>query len=502
MTDPIIIIGAGIGGLSAAIRLAVAGKRVVVLEKNGQSGGKMGQFSAEGFRWDTGPSVITMRWVFEELFSLAGRKLEDYLTLLPLDPLTRYFYPDGSVLDVDPDPRRTASRLARYASEDGSGYLRFLDYTKNIHRATGDVFIYGPPPSVRTLLKANPLRMFSADPFRTMQQAIEGFVRSPQARQLLGRFATYTGASPFLAPATLNVIAHVELNEGVWYPQGGIYALAQTLTRLAEEVGVEIRLNCGVAEISVAQSGGAAKGGKLAVTGVVTEAGERLAATGVIANLDVINVYEKLLPPSPKVTALVKRLERVERSLSGFVMLLGVEGENAGLAHHNIFFSRDYAGEFREIFRQGRPPSEPTIYVAITSKSDPDHAPAGCENWFVLINTPPAGPGFDWPSQAEAYGKRVLDRLADEFGVDVRGRIRHQRILTPLDLERMTAARQGALYGTSSNDTFAAFRRPHNRSSLVQGLYFAGGTTHPGGGVPMVTLSGKVAAGMVLADWG
>jgi phytoene desaturase len=494
MRNPIVIIGAGIGGLSAAIHLAAAGKRVIVLEKNAATGGKMGEIEAEGFRWDTGPSVITMRPVFEDLFRTAGRRLEDYLTLLPLQPLTRYFYADGSVLDVDADPQVTAQRLEHYHTGDGQGYLDFLSYADKIHEATGDVFIYGAPPTWRTLLGVNPLRMVQTDALRTMQRAIESFVHSPQTRQLLGRFATYTGASPYLAPATLNVIAHVELNEGVWYPQGGIAEIAKALTRLAGELGVEIRTNCGVDGIDLTFD---------RVTGVRT-AGERIETDHVIANVDVITVYERLLPPIPSVRRELARLTKLEPSSSGFILLLGVEGEHPHLAHHNIFFSGDYADEFRDIFQRGLPPRQPTIYVAITAKSDPQHAPPGCENWFVLVNTPPEGEGtktrFDWHSQASNYSRVVLDRLATAFDLDVREQIRTQQILTPPDLEALTAARRGALYGQSSNDRMAAFRRPHNRSAAVKGLYFAGGTAHPGGGVPMVTLSGKVAAGMALAD--
>jgi phytoene desaturase len=489
VNDPIVVIGAGIGGLSAAIHLAAAGKRVLVLEQNERVGGKMALATKDGFRWDTGPSVITMRPVFEDLFRVAGRRLQDYLTLLPLQPLTRYFYPDGSVLDVDADPQVTAQRLDGYDPRDGKGYLAFLDYTKKIHDATSDAFIYGEPPSWNSLLRSNPLRLRQADPLRTMQGAIESFVHSPQARQLLGRFATYTGASPYLAPATLNVIAHVELNEGVWYPEGGIYRIAEAMQALAAELGVEIRTGAAVAGIDL-------EGDR--VSAVRLTGGERIPTRAVVANVDVTTVHEKLLPSTPALRRELNTLLKLEPSSSGFILLIGVEGENQRLAHHNIFFSSDYRQEFDQIFAQGIPPHEPTIYVAITSKSDPDHAPPDCENWFVLVNTPADNGKVDWRQEATGYRDLILKRLANGFGLDVRGRICHEEILTPPDLERLTAARRGALYGQSANNRMAAFRRPHNRSNAVKGLYFAGGATHPGGGVPMVTLSGKVAAGMVL----
>lgn len=491
MHTPIIIIGAGIGGLSAAIRLAAAGRRVIVLEANAQVGGKMSELRAEGFRWDTGPSVITMRHVFADTFAAAGRSMDDYLTLLPVEPLTRYFYPDGTRFDALADRDAMSASIRQIAdAADADGYGRYLDYARRIHDITGGVFIYNDPPTLWRVART-PLRDIPAvDPLRTMDGAIRSFVRSPRLRQFLGRFATYVGASPYLAPATLNVIADVELSGGVWYPQGGIYAIARAFERLARELGVDIRTNCAVREIDVANG---------RVTGVTLADGSRLAASAVIANVDVATVYERLLSRDAVDARRVKRLTSVEPSCSGFILMLGVEGEHADLAHHNIFFSSDYRREFDDIFGRGVPPDDPTIYVAITSKTDADHAPRGGENWFVLVNAPALDDRFDWSRSAAAYRDRVLDRLAG-YGYDVRNKIRVERMLTPIDLERLTGARRGALYGASSNDRFNALRRPHNRARDVRGLYFAGGTTHPGGGVPMVTLSGKVAATMALED--
>ncbi len=498
----VVVVGAGIGGLSAAIHLATHGLEVIVCEQNPRVGGKMYEIASEGFRWDTGPSVITMRHVFETLFTGAGRRLEDYLTLLPVDPLTRYFYPDGSQIDAAHDPQVMAGRIGAFVGgaegeRDARGYLRYLAYAERIHRITGPVFIYNDPPTLGRIART-PLRdMPAVDPLRTMDASIRSFVRSPKLRQLLGRFATYVGASPYLAPATLNVIAHVELSGGVWYPRGGIYAIAQAFERLACELGVELRTGMRVESIEVA--GGRAAGVRLA-------GGERVPADAVIANVDVATVYERLLPENAAYRRRFERLARMEPSCSGFILLLGVEGRYPQLAHHNIFFSSDYRREFDDIFRRGIPPDEPTVYVAITAKTDPGHAPPGCENWFVLVNAPAlaapgGGAGFDWQRNADAYRTVVLETLA-RFGVDVRGQIRAEHQLTPLDLERLTGARRGALYGISSNDRFNALRRPHNRAPDVRGLYFAGGTAHPGGGVPMVTLSGGAAARLALRDLG
>jgi phytoene desaturase len=486
------VIGGGVGGLSAAIRLAAAGRKVVLFEQNRALGGKMAQVYAQGFRWDTGPSVITMRPVFEELFAAAGRRLDDYLTLQPVEPLTRYFYRDGTVIDASRDLARMAEQIARLEPHDVEGYLDFLTWAARLYRITGPTFIYDDPPSLRSLTRSNPLNLLKIAPWQTLDQAVSKRVRSPHLRKLLNRFATYVGANPFAAPATLGVIAHVELTGGVWYPKGGVYRIVQALEQLARELRVEIHTGTPVDKVMV-ENGRAA--------GVLLADGARVPAAAVIANVDVATAYDRLLPDAPALRKRRAQLAALEPSCSGFIMLLGVEGRDARLAHHNIFFADDYRREFDDM-AAGRPPQDPTIYVSITSKSDPEHAPPGCENWFVLVNAPAASPArsaFDWVAQASAYRSRVFATLA-RAGFDVRGRIRTEKTFTPHDIEQMTGAWRGALYGISSNAALNAFRRPHNRCPDVQGLYFAGGSTHPGGGVPMVALSGKVAAGMVLED--
>jgi phytoene desaturase len=488
--QPIVIIGAGIGGLSAAIRLAAQGRQVMVLEKNPASGGKMSQITSDGFRWGTGPSVITMRHVFEDLFAAAGRTLDDYIDLLPVEPLTRYFYRDGSVIDASGKLSKMAHEIEKVEPRDVEGYLAYLAYAARIHRITGPVFIYDRPPTPASFLKVPPQEWLGADPFRTMHGAIKSHVKSPQMRQLLGRFATYVGGSPYEAPATLNVIAHVELTGGVWYPRGGIYTIAAGMTQLAQELGVEFCFDTPVDEIRL-------NNGR--VGAVVTGDGQTIETETVVSNLDVTTTFKHLLPTTPKLQKRLAQLESFEPSCSGFVLLLGVEGTYDELAHHNIFFSDDYPAEFQAIFKDQVPAADPTIYVSITSKTDPDHAPAGQENWFILVNAPALSDKIDWEQEKMRYRDLILDQLADA-GYDVRDRIRSEHILTPVDLQQMSGAWRGALYGPSANSKWTAFRRPHNRSKHVPGLYFAGGTTHPGGGVPMVALSGKVAAEFVLED--
>lgn len=491
MVKSVIIIGAGIGGLATAIHLAHAGYDVTVLEKNPQVGGKMYEYAEGGFRWDTGPSVITMRHVFEELFSSVGRELDDYLTLLPVEPLTRYFYPDGTIFNASRDWSVMANEIGKLEERDIEGYLRYLAYAAQIHRITGRVFIYDQPPTLASFARVPIQDWLKADPFRTMNGAINSFVKSDKMRQLLARFATYVGGSPYLAPATLNVIAHVELTGGVWYPKNGIYSIATALEKLAIELGVTINTSCGVKQINVENQ---------QVTGVTLENGQVIHADSVVSNVDVTTTAKHLLPETVIPKSKLDKMETAELSCSGFVMMLGVEGDYPQLAHHNIFFSSDNKHEFQQIFEDEIMPDDPTIYLCITSKTDTSHAPDGHENWFILVNAPALSDKFNWEANRQSYRDKILNILAEKYNLDVRNKIKVEKHLTPADLQRMSGGWRGALYGSSPNNRFAAFKRPHNRSKDVKGLYFVGGTTHPGGGVPMVILSGKVTSEMILED--
>ena len=336
-----VVVGAGIGGLSAAIRLALAGQSVIVLEKNDAVGGKMSQIETMGYRWDTGPSVITMRHVLEDLFNAAGRKMSDYLTLVPVDPLTRYFYQDGTVLDVTRDLPRMLEQIEELNRHDVEGYLNFLAYAAKLYRITGPTFVYDRPPDWATLTKVPPWQFLQVDPWLTLDQAIRQRIRSPHLRQMLGRFATYVGASPFLAPATLAVIAHVELSGGVWYPRGGIYSIAQALHRLALELGVLVETGCSAQQIGITNA---------RVQGVMTIEGRFFAADSVMANVDVTTIYHHLLPQEVATQKRRHQLAARDTSCSGYALLLGIEAQFPQLAHHNIFFSEDYKREFSDIF--------------------------------------------------------------------------------------------------------------------------------------------------------
>ncbi len=488
MSRRVIVIGAGMGGLSAAIALAARGYRVTLLEKQACPGGKMAEVRAGDFRWDTGPSVITMRHVYEQLFALANRCLEDYVQLVPLQPLTRYFWRDGVVLDAVSDLDVMHDNIRNvFGAREAENYRRFMRYVARLHEVVGPPFLYRRKPTLRDLFQLPIADVLRLDALRTMHQAICSYFQTPHLRQLFDRFATYNGSSPYCVPATLNVIAYVEMAQGAWYPRGGVFQLALAFERLARELGVELCYQAPAARIVL-------QGDR--VKGVQVEGGVTLPADAVVCNVDYTFALESLIP---------ERRSRVnlEPSCSGFVLLIGARGERARLAHHNIFFTDDYPREFADIFERRVAPVDPTLYVCITSKTDPNHAPPSHENWFVLVNAPYLSDAFDWSREADRYMAQVLDRLqawARQIAPESPLEVVHLDRWTPADLQARYGGYRGAIYGFSSNTRLAAFSRPNNRHPRIRRLYFAGGSVHPGGGVPLVTLSGMAAAQCVAED--
>jgi len=306
---------------------------------------------------------------------------------------------------------------------------------------------------------------------------------------LFDRYATYNGSSPFSAPATFALIPWVEFGLGAWYPKGGIYQIPSALRKLAEEMGAEFRLGEDVKEI-VVHNGRAA--------GVRLDA-ETLEADAVVCNADAVSAYGELIRPGYREIYTDRKLAKIEPSCSGFVLLLGTSKKFNRLAHHNIFFSEDYKAEFEAIFRDGRMPGDPTIYVCATSRTDPSQAPEGCENLFVLVNAPYTG-RVDWAAEKEAEADRILDLLESRGLAGLRGSFAFREIITPSDFEERYRANRGSIYGVSSNGIFSAFVRVPNKAKDIEGLYFVGGTTHPGGGMPLVLLSAKMAAGLLKAE--
>ncbi|NTW48737.1 MAG: phytoene desaturase, partial [Chlorobiales bacterium] len=445
-----------------------------------------------GYRFDTGPTLITMPFVFETLFRDVERTLSDYVTVVPLESSCRYFFPDGSRFNAYSDIGRLREEIKQVFPGQGEAFDRYFKYAEKIYRATEKSFIYNPL-SLTSLLKQNPLNFFSIDAFSTAHAANARFFSDKRFVQLLDRFPTYVGSSPYLAPATLNVIPYVELAFGGHYVKGGLYRLAEAYQTVCEELGVRFEMNAEVEAILI---------DSLHVRGVRLQDGREFPSDAVVSNDDAVHTYQKLVNANGRGLVSNRTLDQLEASCSGFVLCLGIGRTYPELGHHNIFFSADYEGEFDEIFQKKMPPSDPTIYVSISAKSDSGHAPEGKENWFVLINAPYLTDAYDWNTGKQAYRNLVIERLKKLGFADLEQHIEFERIVTPLDLKRRFNTNKGSIYGVTSNKRSSAFLRPRNRSPYVKGLYLATGSAHPGGGTPMVTLSGKFAADLLMEDFG
>ena len=487
MSKQVVVIGGGLAGLSSAIHLARRGFSVDLFEQTSRLGGKMNEVRQDGYRFDTGPSLLTMPFVLDELFAAAGYRREELLTLVPIEPMCRYFYADGTRLDASSDRTRMNEAIAALSPLDDGQFDRFMAYSRRIYELTAEVFLYTPIHEWQKLLQRRHLATFfalpSIDAWRTVHKGVRRFFQDARIVQLFDRYATYNGSNPYQAPATLNIIPYVEYGFGGFYIKGGMYRLVEALESVARVLGVRIHSGQPVQEIILSKGG---------VAGVRVE-GELLRADRIVCNADVVSAFNRLLPGF---AAQSRQLNRLEPSLSGMIFLWGVNQRHPELAHHTIFFSDDYGREFAQIFLELRAPDDPTIYVAITSRADAGDAPPGCENWFVLVNMPYLRPGSDEPEVGEVRS-RILVKLR-QHGIDLTGQIASETVITPRDFLQRYDSNAGSIYGLSSNSRSMAFRRPANRSRVVRGLFFAGGSCHPGGGIPLVLLSGKMAADLIV----
>ncbi len=430
-----------------------------------------------------------MPWVVRDLFNAVGRRMEEYLNLDQIEPTCRYRWPDGTSFDAWQRLPQLIQEIERLSPADVPNFLRFLAYTADIYGAVADNFLLKPFDGISELLTPRLLRDGpKIDSLRSVDAAVRANFASPYLHQIFNRYATYNGSSPYLSPATFNVIAYIEYAEGGWYVRGGMYELARALQHLAEELGVTIRTDTPVAEVLIEHN---------RACGVRLRSGEVLRANQIITNADPRYAYTHLIPGRVRTA---QRLTRLEPSCSGFILFLGINHHYPQLAHHNIFFSSDYPREFQAIFQKGVPAADPTIYVASTCLSDPQHAPPGHMNLFVLVNAPALNQRINWYREAPAYRDLIVAKL-ERMGLnDLHHHIAYEQIWTPVDLQRHYNAAGGAIYGLASNNRFSAFMRPPLRAPDVRNLYFVGGGTHPGGGIPLVLLSGKAVAERVVLD--
>ncbi|MBV9989101.1 MAG: phytoene desaturase [Chitinophagaceae bacterium] len=491
MQDPaakVIVIGSGIAGLAAAIRLASAGRQVIVYEKNGYPGGKLHAFEQNGYHFDAGPSLFTQPQQLAELFALAGEPLNDYFQYRRLPVSCHYFYEDGTCLKAYADRELFKKEIAEKTSADPARLDTYLANASKAYSRIGSVFLDHSLHKPKTLWKAPVSKALLATRwpylFRSLHQFNRKQLVDEKLVQLFDRYATFNGSDPYRAPGMLSMIPHLEHNEGAFYPQGGMISIVNALYQLALKKGVEFHFNAPVQRIIAHEN---------KAVGVVVN-NSNILSTAVLSNIDSYFTYRYLLGDERS----AKKIARQERSSSAMIFYWGIKKEFPRLDLHNIFFSGDYKAEFDHLFRSKSVYYDPTVYVNISSKQEPGRqAPAGKENWFVMVNTP-ASNGQDWTAYRQQYRQAVIEKLNRALQTDIESLIETETVMDPAGIETSSGSFMGALYGTSSNSRLAAFLRHPNFSKRIAGLYFAGGSVHPGGGIPLCMRSAKIAANLIL----
>lgn len=474
------IIGSGIAGLATAIRLAKRGTNVDVFEANPYIGGKLTVIQRDGFTWDAGPSLFTMPHFVDELLSMAGMNGETF-SYRRMDEACRYFWEDGTTVTAHADGDAFAKEMETKLGVKASSVRAALYKAKELHEATSPLFLEKSLHKATNFLNGNTLKAMSMLPrfdlHRSMHEVNRTRFRNPKAVQLFDRFATYNGSDPYRAPGVLNVIPHLEHNVGTFLPRGGMHSIIKALEKAARQLGVKFHLNTPVERI-VVDNGRA--------TGVWVN-GRKWDADTVVNNMDVVPTYRRLLRDQKAPEDILRQ----ERSTSALIFYWGVKGESNQLGLHNIFFTDDYAREFSALFQQKDIIDDPTVYVNITSKYEKDQAPEGHENWFVMVNAP-ANDGQDWDAIIERTRDNVISKLNRMLGRDLRSDIVCEELLDPRSIETRTGSYMGSLYGSSSNHWRSAFLRHPNFRQDIKGLYFCGGSAHPGGGIPLCLLSARI----------
>lgn len=481
-----VVIGAGVGGLAVAIRLALKGHKVDVYEANPYVGGKVTELRAHGFRWDMGPSVLTMPGYIDELFELAGENPTDHFRYHRLDPVFRYFFADGTVVNTFANPDQLAEEFEQKTGLEKKRLRAFFADCATKLELTDPVFlqrslhVWQNYFDRATLLGI--LNFGKVGAFTTMARANAKMLNNPKAEAIFNQYAGYNGSNPFSAPSTLNLIAHYELGLGAFYPEGGMHNVALALAGLAHRVGVNVHLNSRVEAIHHQKN---------KVSGITVN-GQTISAHRVMANADIHSVYSHLLKgvKGPRLS--------LSQPLSSSVMVFywGVKGQFPSLGLHNMFMGDDPKAEFEAVFDHGRPAPDPTVYLYVSSTENPTDAPPGHQNWFAMV-TVPHDQGQNWDELVKATRTQVLARLGRQLNSNIESQLVCEEVLTPPLIEKRTSSSRGAVYGNSSNGLFAAFLRHANFSSTIDGLYFCGGSVHPGPSVPLSLLSAKITAGLV-----
>ncbi len=499
-TYKVAIIGGGLGGLAAAATLAARGYKPVVFDKNAWFGGKAAVLEEEGFRFDMGPTILTVPTVLTRIFGEAGKDVSDYMELVRLDPQWRCFFDDGGVLDLVENVDEMKKNVAAFSpsTRSAQGYEDFIKLSERLHDISDKFFFWKSVESIRdtmnlkqqmdpkTLSDVLALRMGS-----TVAETIRKQVPDERVAQMLDHFTQYVGSSPYNSPAVLCSIGHMQTDLGVWYPKGGTRAVPVALKKLAEELGAEFRFDTRISKIVRAGD---------RVVGVETETGEQVACSAVVSNMDSIRTYKELVGGA--VGEKYEKQKRHEPACSGVVLYLGLNKRYEHLAHHDFVFSRDAEEEFDAIYEKGEPAPDPTAYIAAPAATEPGVAPEGGEALYILVHTPYLRPHHDWSKMLPEYRKVIFDKLARTAGLtDLEDRIVFEKALTPQDIHDRYNVLNGAIYGLASHGRFFGAFKPGNRSRDIDGLYLCGGAAHPGPGMPMAMMSGWIAADALDQDF-
>ncbi len=486
MSQKAIIIGAGIGGIACAIRLAVKGFEVQVYEANSYPGGKLSELNFNGFRFDAGPSLFTLPHLVDELFKLAGKNPHDYFQYDRLDIICKYFWDDfEGAVNAYSDKEKFASEIEQKLGVDRLLVLKHLKKSAQIYEWTKDVFLERSLHKLATYTNKKTLSAILKLPFiglnKTMHEANSVF-NNNKLTQLFNRFATYNGSNPYEARATLNTISHLEHSLGAFAPKGGMYQITNSLFNVSKDLGVQFTFSQKVKAIKVED--GIAKG---------IEIEDKLyKADLIVSNADVFPTYKNLLSNEKHPETILNR----GKSSSALIFYWGMKQELRDLAVHNIFFSKNYKKEFDCIFKEKTVCDDPTVYVNIASKYNKADAPDGCECWFVMINVP-SNEGQDWDEIIERSRNNIINKISKKLNLNISEYIVAEQILDPRSIEAKTASHKGALYGSHSNELLSAFLRHPNFSRKIKNLYFVGGSVHPGGGIPLCLLSAKIVDGLL-----
>jgi phytoene desaturase len=481
MMKKVIVIGSGIAGLAVSIRLALKGYNVKVFEQNSYPGGKLSSFSIKDYRFDAGPSLFTMPHLVTELFKLAGEDVKNYFEFSKKEIACNYFWQDGTSFTAYGERKKFLKEVEKIFGEPQYNVDKYLKKAKKKYDLTSSLFLEQSLHKVKTFISLDTLKaLFQLKTFelqKSLHQANTQSFSSPHLIQLFDRYATYNGSDPYQTSGIMTLIQHLESAYGTFVPKKGMVSITESLYGLAKRLGVKFSFETVVKEIKVELG---------VISGIKTKSGS-FSSDYVISNMDVFHTYKKLLPNE---ILPINRLKQ-ERSSSAVIFYWGIKQSFPDLDLHNIFFSKNYKKEFQAIFKDKTVSEDPTIYINITSKEVVGDAPKGCENWFIMINTP-ADHGQDWTQIVNRLRSHIITNISKRLNVNLKNLIVCEEVLTPPDIESKTQSYMGALYGASSNDTMAAFLRHPNFSNRIKNLYFCGGSVHPGGGIPLCLLSAKI----------